>query len=282
MKKSIPFSSLSILIIGGNGAIGSTFVKVFQKLKLKVYVLEKKNSKELQHYLNLVNVIILSVPIDKTHSLIKKVGPLLNKNQLLMDLTSIKKDFIKLMKESTKAEIISLHPLFGPLKNISGQNIIILKVRGQTFYSTIKKLLEKLKLKTLEIPASKHDPAMAVIQSLVHLMAFTLIKTTKDLGFSFKELEKIATPLYRLHFDLANRLLYQSSELYADISFLNPYVEKTGRTFQENFDNYLKMINRQERDEFIQSFKKNASLLKDKKAAFLRSEKIMEYLASIE
>ena len=281
MRKENLFNDLAILIIGGKGEIGGTFVKAFRTINVKVHILDKDNQSDLAKYLSLVDIVILSVPISQTAAMIKKVAPLLNERQLLMDFTSIKKDFVNLMKVNTSAEIISLHPLFGPLKNIEKQNIILIKIRTKEFYPKVKKLLRALKLKIVEIELEEHDKSMTIIQSLIHLMAFALVNTIDELQFSFKKLHQLSTPLYRLHMDLASRLLHQSPELYTDISILNPYLKKVGDAFQNNLNSLLETIAKQDRKKFIRSFRKSANLLKDKKEAFLRSEKIMEHLAKL-
>ena len=281
LQEKSSFQGLSILIIGGKGEIGRTFVKAFRKIHLTVYILDKGNQGSLLKYLNLVQIVIISVPISETASTIKKVAPLLRAEQLLMDFTSIKKDFVHLMKTNTIAEIISLHPLFGPLKHIQNQNIILMNVRSKKFYPRVKKMLNELELKIVEIEIEEHDKSMTIIQSLIHLMALSLVTTIDELQFSFKKLHQISTPLYRLHIDLASRLLYQSAELYTDISFLNPYLEKVGSAFQKNLNFFLKTIATQDRKKFIATFEEKAKLLENKKEAFLRSEKVMEHLAKL-
>ena len=59
-------------------------------------------------------MVVVSVPIEVTVKVIEQVGPLMQKDALLMDLTSLKAEPVAAMLRSSVAEVIGLHPLFGP------------------------------------------------------------------------------------------------------------------------------------------------------------------------
>ena len=87
-----------------------------------------------------------------------------------MDLTSLKKEPVKLMLENSRAEVIGCHPLFGPqLKDISGQNVILCPARGKKWMGWLKGVFKKNKMDVLEATPEKHDKMMAIIQALNHL-----------------------------------------------------------------------------------------------------------------
>ena len=75
------------------------------------------------------DVLIFSVPMKEVSKVIKEVLPYTRKDQLLMDVTSIKEDPINLMLKS-KASVIGLHPMFGKVKSLQGKTIIIVPSRG--------------------------------------------------------------------------------------------------------------------------------------------------------
>ena len=59
-----------------------------------------------------------------------------------MDLTSLKKEPVKLMLTNSQAEVIGCHPLFGPqLKDASGQNVILCPARGKKWLGWLKRRL---------------------------------------------------------------------------------------------------------------------------------------------
>ena len=81
----------------------------------------------------------MAVPISATADIIKRVGPLLTKDQLLMDLTSLKREPVKLMLANSNAQVIGCHPLFGPqLKDVSGQNVVLCPARGKKWLGWLK------------------------------------------------------------------------------------------------------------------------------------------------
>ena len=63
---------------------------------------------------DICDVIVVSVPIAATAGVIAEVGPLMKKGQLLMDLTSLKKEPVALMLKHSEADVVGCHPLFGP------------------------------------------------------------------------------------------------------------------------------------------------------------------------
>jgi len=86
----------------------------------------RKTKLQINDLARLCNVVVVAVPISATAEIIKQVGPLLAKNALLMDLTSLKKEPVKLMLKNSRAEVIGCHPLFGPqLKDVTRQNVIL-------------------------------------------------------------------------------------------------------------------------------------------------------------
>ena len=56
----------------------------------------------------------LSVPIHRTEEIIREIGPAVRKGGLLMDLTSLKKAPVEAMLKYSGAEVLGVHPLFGP------------------------------------------------------------------------------------------------------------------------------------------------------------------------
>ena len=76
------------------------------------------------------DLVIVSVPIRDTVRVIEEIAPLLTQDQLLCDLTSLKVAPVDAMLKS-KAQVIGLHPMFGPtVSSLRHQTIIVCPARA--------------------------------------------------------------------------------------------------------------------------------------------------------
>jgi Prephenate dehydrogenase len=161
---------ISVGIIGGTGGMGRWFADLLKKEGYTVHVSGRKTKLSSDELAKICNVVVVSVPISATAEVIKQVGPLLNKDKLLMDLTSLKIEPVELMLAHSVAEVIGCHPLFGPgIKESIGQNIVLCTGRGNNWYPWLKGIFDKNRFNVLERTAAEHDEMMSIVQVLNHL-----------------------------------------------------------------------------------------------------------------
>jgi len=210
-------------IIGGTRGMGHWFAGLMRKENYTVHICGRKTPLGIDEMAKLCNVIVVAVPISATAEVIKHIGPLLAKDKLLMDLTSLKKEPVELMLTSSTAEVIGCHPLFGPaLEDFSGQNVILCPARGTNWLSWIKGILDKNKYIVLETPPDKHDKMMAIVQVLNHLNTISLGLALAAGGISPAEFNKFSTPILRTKLDIIKKVFIENPGLYADIIIRNP------------------------------------------------------------
>jgi prephenate dehydrogenase len=205
-------------IIGGTGGMGRWFAGLLQKEGCIVHICGRKTVLGINEIAKICNVIIVAVPISVTADIIKQVGPLLTKDVLLMDLTSLKKEPVELMLTNSPAEVIGCHPLFGPaLKDASGQNVILCPARGTKWLSWIKGIFERKKIVVLETTPDKHDKIMAIIQVLNHLNTISLGMALAATGIPLSEISEFSTPIFRTKLDIVKKIFTENTPLYTDI-----------------------------------------------------------------
>lgn len=130
---------ISIGIIGGTGSMGQWFRKYFSDAGYMVLVSGRKTEITYTDIINECDVVILSVPLGAVIAISGQIGPLLRKDQLLMDLCSLKEAALKNMLDNTEADVIGTHPLFGPFTDsIKGQNVILCPGRGRDSRNGLK------------------------------------------------------------------------------------------------------------------------------------------------
>ncbi len=209
---------INVGIIGGTKGMGRWFAGLLRKEGCTVHVCGRKTKLQINDLDRLCNVVVVAVPISATAEIIKQVGPLLSKEVLLMDLTSLKYEPVKLMLANSKAEVIGCHPLFGPqLKDASGQNIILCPARGKKWMGWLKGVFIKNKMNVLEATSEKHDKMMAIVQALNHFNTITLGMALAQTNIELTEINKFSTPILRAKLDIIKKVFTETPDMYIDI-----------------------------------------------------------------
>jgi len=218
---------IKVGIIGGTKGMGHWFAGLLKKEGCRVFVTGRKTVLGVKELAEICNVIVVAVPISATAAIIREVGPLLTRDQLLMDLTSLKYEPVKLMLASSKADVIGCHPLFGPqLNDVSGQNVILCPARDGKWIGWLKGIFKRNKLVIQESTPEKHDKMMAVVQALNHLNTITMGMALASTNITLAEIDKFSTPIFRTKLDIIRKVFTESPELYVDIITKNPQTGK--------------------------------------------------------
>jgi prephenate dehydrogenase len=169
------------------------------------------------------DLVIVATPIAETPAVVSSVAGLMRKGSILTDICSVKEKVVSTMKGTkTEAELVSLHPLFGPgASDLRGKDVIVIPVRVRSAYRSLKKRLIEMGARITEMGAEEHDKLMAVVQCLPHLTVMSFLFT---LG-SMREFltEDVRTPMFE-HLLLAGKaLLARDPDLYGEIQVHNKY-----------------------------------------------------------
>ena len=202
---------IKVGIIGGTNGMGRWFAGLLKKEGCIVHVCGRRTALGISDLARLCDVIVVAVPISATADIIRQVGPQLTKDKLLMDLTSLKHEPVKLMLANSKAQVIGCHPLFGPqLKDVSGQNVVLCPERGKHWLSWLKGVFKKNKMAVWESTPEKHDKMMAVIQALNHLNTISLGMAIARTKITFEDINKFSTPIFRTKLDIIRKVFVES------------------------------------------------------------------------
>ncbi|MCX5834294.1 MAG: prephenate dehydrogenase/arogenate dehydrogenase family protein [Deltaproteobacteria bacterium] len=224
----------SVGIIGGTGGIGRWFADFFRQEGHAVQVTGRTTGMDIPDLAMACQVIIVSVPIGVTSEVIRKVGPFLKEEALLMDLTSLKAEPVRAMLASSVSEVIGLHPLFGPeVPSLEGQNIVLCPGRGKMWLPRVRALLERNGARLVVTTPERHDEIMAVVQGLNHLNTIALGLVLHETGMKAEDLEKFTTPIFRAKMEIMERV-FARPELYAEILTLNPHVGRICDLYEKN------------------------------------------------
>ncbi len=165
--------------------------------------------------------------------MIRSIAPLMAPGQLLSDFTSIKAEPVEAMLASPAA-VIGCHPIFGPMPNVQGQNVVLCPARPGPFLGWYRDFLEGHGMKVVELSPEAHDRSMAFIQGLTHFINITFAGTLRSQGADLEQLLRVCSPVYRVFFAMLCRILSGDPALYGQIQIGNRENLPVVREFLEN------------------------------------------------
>ena len=250
-------------IIGGTGKMGSSFQKAFEKLSIKVLVSDIKTKDKESIILESCDWIILSVPIDQTLSVFKSIKYKIKPTQIFSDFTSVK-SILSNETEDCNFEFISCHPLFGPLNNFNGQNIITIPISNKNKYSSIKIIFNKMGLKITEMENfEEHDKYMSLIQGMTHFSHVCFTTAMKKLDLDIDKIMDICSPIYQSNISFSSRITGGDENLYTNIIMDNPLNKKVIDMYLKTSNEIFDLIKNNSYNEFKENFVDNRKYLKN-------------------
>lgn len=251
------FSHLfEIGIIGGTRGMGKWFSRFFEKEGYAVHASGSQTGLNVREMADRCQVVIVSVPIGVTTTVIESLGPHMQKDALLMDLTSLKQEPVRAMLASSVSEVIGCHPLFGPrTDSIAGQNVVLCPARGERWISWLRDVLIKHGALVVETTPGNHDRMMAIVQGLNHFNTVAMGMALAQSGATLSELKPFSTPAFSAKLKIIEKVFSENPRLYAEILTENaevyPFIEKYAATVadltdfihQQNTDGMTNMMN---------------------------------------
>jgi len=244
-----------IVIIGGGGQLGKLFVRLFVNSGYTVKIIEKDDWQNAENIVSNASLALVSVPINMVDDALDMI-PLLPKECVLADLTSVKEKPIKKMKEIHKGPVIGFHPMFGPdVKSLVKQVIIYCPVRYMSKCNWVLTQFQIWGASAFEMKPSEHDRIMGYIQAVRHFTTFVLGFNLMRENINLEEVIKVCSPIYRLELIMVGRLFAQNPELYADIIFSSKKNLELLRNIGDRFNEALIWVEHGDKKRFIRSFK---------------------------
>jgi len=275
----------SIGIIGGLGRMGSMFAREFRRLGKEVYITDVDSVAAEKSLVHNSDLVIVSVPIDESPKVVQRISPWLRENQLLSDFCSVKNKIIPVMLNSDAA-IISTHPMFGTMTDMSKQNIVMLPVRPKKYLAKLQRLYESLGLNVVVMDDwKKHDVSMSFIQGLMHFFHIVFTHTLQRKDVDLATLLSVCSPVYQANFAFTCRILQRDPHLYTHILMDNPENIAVLKSFIDEAHEALKLIQKKDERAFKENFISSREYLGDFGAVFSDQsdfliEKLKEYKSS--
>lgn len=217
-KSSNGIRPRNVVVIGGNGSLGSFFVRELSLAGHNVSVFARKDWDNAEQILKDAELVLICVPIERTIDVIAKTAPYLKSTTALADITSIKTPIVEALLQHHKGPVLSLHPMFGPgVRSLLAQNVVVCPGREQQVFQWLLDLIASRGGKLLSCTPEEHDRMMIAIQAIRHFSTFSLGVFLAEEGIDISRSLDFASPLYRVEIDIVSRLFAQDPSLYIDI-----------------------------------------------------------------
>jgi len=241
-------------IIGGHGRMGQLFSSFFLERGIKVLVSDLKTKLKNRNVAEKSDIVIVSVPIDKTEKVIREIVPYLKAGSAVTDFTSVKEMPVKEMMKSGKGvEVFGMHPMFGNSNPIPGQTVLICTTKKSgKWYKWMKNFLSENGAVIKEMSASDHDKTMAIAQDLIHFVEITCSEGLRLTGLPIEKILPYISKASELKVMSSARILDQDAGLYGNMQIENPYNLKFLNKYKKSVEDLIKMIQKKD----LKSFKK--------------------------
>jgi len=256
----VNFQPQSIGLIGGGGKMGSLFQRLFERLGYRVLSAGPDADPGYGGLVAACDVVVVTVPITETVAVIQRIAPLLRPDQLLTDFTSIKREPVEAMLAS-RAWVIGCHPLFGPMPDPAGQNVVLCPARPGPCLPWFEETVRRLGMTPVRMTPQGHDEAMAFIQGLTHFLNIAFARTLQTRGADIEALLRVCSPVYQVFFAMLSRILSGDAHLYGQIQILNRENLPVLREFLQNGAELLGMAEERRWEDFYGLFREAGDYL---------------------
>lgn len=244
-----------ILVVGAGGGMGSLYSRIIEQTGHRIHKIDKHNWHELEAIAPRLDLAIISVPINKTVKVIRRLAPKLHEKTVLADFTSNKQEPIDAMMQAHDGPVLGLHPMHGPdVHNLSKQLMVYCPARQEDQSGWFIDQCRLWGMRVIEADAEKHDHVMHLVQGLRHFVALLHGSFMKTYDLKPKDILDYSSPIYRAEIMMTGRIFAQSAELYADIVFANEERRQLLLRFIEHNDKLAEMVKKDDKEGFIREF----------------------------
>ncbi|MDW6003144.1 bifunctional chorismate mutase/prephenate dehydrogenase [Vibrio mangrovi] len=258
-----------IVIVGGQGQLGSLFARMFRLSGYTVKILGSQDWDRADELLCDAGMVVVTVPIHLTLDVIAKLGNL-PEDCILCDLTSIKSKPLQAMLDVHSGPVVGLHPMFGPdVPSLAKQVVVYCNGRGEESYQWLLQQISIWGASLCQISAEAHDHGMTLIQALRHFTSYVYGLHLSKENPELEKLLQLSSPIYRLELVMVGRLFGQDPNLYGDIILSSEENMAMIRRFYQCFTEAMKIIDEKDKGQFIENFSKVSQWFGDYSQRFM-------------
>lgn len=185
-------------------------------------------------------MLINAVSLQHTHDAFMEVLPVLPRECILSDITSVKNGLRNFYLSSGR-RFVSTHPMFGPtfanIRDLANENAIIIKESDEEGKKFFHDFYAYFHLNIYEYTFEEHDRTTAYSLSVP-------FSSTMVFASCMKKQEAPGTT-FRKHLNIARGLLSEDDYLLSEI-LLNPYTIEQVKDIHESLDTLIRLIEKKD------------------------------------
>jgi prephenate dehydrogenase len=203
------------------------------------------------------DLVINASPLQQTEKVFKEIIPFLPDSCILSDIASVKNGLSKFYKKAG-FRFVSTHPMFGPtfgnIKNLLGNNAVIIEEsdpEGKAFFS---EFYEKLEVKVFEYSFIDHDKIIAYSLTVPFCSSIVFAACMKQL--------EVPGTTFRKHLGTAQGLFSEDNFLLSQI-LLSPYSQERIEEIKDKLVDLIELIKNKDEEglhELFSSIRKNIGM----------------------
>ena len=264
-----------ITIIGGRGRMGKFFTQQLSTAGHQVNTLGNQDWDRASQLLSEAELVIVSVPIERTVAVIERAAKYLSPTTALADITSIKTQPVQAMLANHAGAVMGLHPMFGPsIESFAGQKVVICSGRNDATFQWLLDLIADRGGELINCTPEEHDRIMVTIQATRHFSRFCCGTFLSAENIDLDRSLLMSTPSYRQEIEIVNRLFAQNPALCVDIMLATEERCEAIARLAQTYSRLAELIVKKDRLALIREFEITHSFLTQENLA---STKQKEY-----
>jgi len=245
----------TIGIIGGSGRMGGWLGSVLKAQAVHFVNIGRDQAQDLPVLVRTCQVIVISVPIADTLEVIRQVAPHVPEDGLLMDLTSVKEAPLAEMMKWSQAQVVGVHPLFGPEGPAEeGGSVVLCPGRGEEGMDWVKALFERAGMGVLVLEADTHDRLMGMIQGMQHFVTLSQALALSRSDLDMETVKVCATTTFRAVLDRIFAMTSQSPYLFESLIMDNGYAAPFMEAYLKSAETLYSIVREKDRKNFEKLF----------------------------
>jgi chorismate mutase / prephenate dehydrogenase len=254
--------SRKVTIIGGRGRMGKFFTQQLSVDGHQVSTLGNQDWENASQLLGEAELVLVSVPIERTVAVIERAAKYLSPTTALADITSIKTQPVQAMLASHGGPVMGLHPMFGPsVKSFAGQKVVTCSGRNDNVFGWLLDFIADRGGELISCTPEEHDRIMVTIQATRHFARFCCGVFLSAENVDIDRSLLMSTPSYRQELEIVNRLFAQNPALCVDIMLATEDRSEAIARLAQTYNRLAQLIATKDRLALIREFENAASFL---------------------
>ncbi|EME22122.1 prephenate dehydrogenase dimerization domain-containing protein [Rhodococcus triatomae] len=221
--------TLSVVVVGGAGAVGSMLADLWRADGASVDVVDRAAGDDVRAadervrgLLAAADVVVLAVPEDVALAAVGAVRAVMRPAAVLVETLSVKSRFAAAVA-GTDGPVVGVNPMFAPSLGLPGRAVAVVVHHGGPAVDGFVADLRRWGGRVQTTSADHHDRLCAALQALTHATVLAFGWALTDLAVDPDEAAALATPPYATMSALLARIAGGTPEVYRDVQTANPY-----------------------------------------------------------